>query len=299
MSPPGVASPAGGERAARPASPRQPAPPCPPAPRPLLAAPVVPLHAPRLPLQLAPGHCSSLPRNPPHLGAGPSSPRGAWPHGRGSIAEAAANALMKGSPRGVTPTHSAAALGAAADKAAAAAAGVAAVQAKLQKLTVRRFKGKREGGGEGLGAHAAPGAAAGQAGMHNAPPRCTACAHRPAPSCCAAPAAGAAAGHDGSGAGPRALWHHPQPGCVQRDTAGGCRRAGCGECWCRSCDPGRARALPPCAGCARHRCSVLPFAASKRLCAALRRQQQPLRLPCPPQACTAWTQWASSCRPPP
>lgn len=132
MSPPGVSSPAGGESCASPALCFQCACPC--------------LHAPRrrhapLAACLPPGCCLLLleqPLQPLHPGAGPSSPRGgAWPHGRGSIAEAAANALMKGSPRGVTPTHSAAALGAAADK--AAASGVAAVQAKLQKLTVSCF----------------------------------------------------------------------------------------------------------------------------------------------------------------
>ncbi|PRW39191.1 phosphoenolpyruvate carboxylase 4 [Chlorella sorokiniana] len=70
---------------------------------------------------------------------GPSSPRGnTWAHGRGTIAEAAANALSKGSPRGVTPNHSALALAAAMDKPAAAggSASVAAIQSKLHKLTV-------------------------------------------------------------------------------------------------------------------------------------------------------------------
>lgn len=72
--------------------------------------------------------------------AGPSSPRGnTWAHGRGTVAEAAANALSKGSPRGVTPNHSALALAAAVDKqAAAGGASVASIQSKLQKLTVGR-----------------------------------------------------------------------------------------------------------------------------------------------------------------
>ncbi|KAI7840424.1 hypothetical protein COHA_005854 [Chlorella ohadii] len=71
---------------------------------------------------------------------GPSSPRGnTWAHGRGTIAEAAANALSKGSPRGVTPNHSALALEAALAKPAAAggsSASVAAIQSKLHKLSV-------------------------------------------------------------------------------------------------------------------------------------------------------------------
>lgn len=71
---------------------------------------------------------------------GPSSPRGnTWAHGRGTIAEAAANALSKGSPRGVTPNHSDLALAAALEKQAEAcrrSGSVSAIQAKLQKLTV-------------------------------------------------------------------------------------------------------------------------------------------------------------------
>lgn len=61
---------------------------------------------------------------------GPSSPRAAWPNTRGTSADAFANAVSKGSPRGVTPTSSNAALSA------APAAGVPAVAAasKLKKL---------------------------------------------------------------------------------------------------------------------------------------------------------------------
>lgn len=62
---------------------------------------------------------------------------------RGSLPEAAANALSKGSPRGVTPTHStasglnhAASNGAMAAAAAAAGGPAAAAMAKLQKLAV-------------------------------------------------------------------------------------------------------------------------------------------------------------------
>lgn len=73
----------------------------------------------------------SHPRLPPATHpAGPSSPRAAWPNTRGTSADAFANAVSKGSPRGVTPTSSNAALSA------APAAGVPAVAAasKLKKL---------------------------------------------------------------------------------------------------------------------------------------------------------------------
>lgn len=70
--------------------------------------------------------CSDDIMSPP---GGPSSPRGQWPQMRGSIAEAAANALSKGSPRGVTPTHSNAALQ-------QQGSATAAVAARLAKLSV-------------------------------------------------------------------------------------------------------------------------------------------------------------------
>lgn len=72
-------------------------------------------------------------------GGGPGSPRGQWPPQRGSVAEAAANALSKGSPRGVTPTGSSAFLGSAAQGSSGSngtAPAVAAAAAKLQKLSV-------------------------------------------------------------------------------------------------------------------------------------------------------------------
>ena len=61
----------------------------------------------------APAH-RAPPRPRRRRAAGPSSPRSQWPLLRGTTADAAANALMKGSPRGVTPTQSNAALMAAA-----------------------------------------------------------------------------------------------------------------------------------------------------------------------------------------
>lgn len=72
---------------------------------------------------------------------GPSSPRSQWPTLRGTTADAAANALSKGSPRGVTPTNSTVALQAAAAQQAAAAVAAAtsggpaaAAMQKLQRL---------------------------------------------------------------------------------------------------------------------------------------------------------------------
>jgi hypothetical protein len=93
--------------------------------------------------------------------AGPSSPRAQWPQMRGTTADAAANALAKGSPRGVTPTQSTAGLQAAgmAGTAVAAEAVLAAdghaghameAMKKLQRLSVA------PPGVHGLGA--APGA---------------------------------------------------------------------------------------------------------------------------------------------
>jgi hypothetical protein len=94
--------------------------------------------------------------------AGPSSPRAQWPQMRGTTADAAANALAKGSPRGVTPTQSTAGLMAAGMAGTAAAAAEAVLAAdghaghameamkKLQRLSVA------PPGVHGLGA--APGA---------------------------------------------------------------------------------------------------------------------------------------------
>lgn len=68
--------------------------------------------------------------------AGPSSPRSQWPQMRGSLPEAAANALSKarkGSPPGVTPTHSASSL---AGSTGAGGGAMAAAAAKLSKLSM-------------------------------------------------------------------------------------------------------------------------------------------------------------------
>lgn len=80
---------------------------------------------------LTPSACPSSPRPAP---AGPSSPRAQWPQVRGSVAEAAANALSKGSPRGVTPNGSTAFLPGAGGNGGVPPAVAAA--AKLQKLSV-------------------------------------------------------------------------------------------------------------------------------------------------------------------
>ena len=69
--------------------------------------------------------------------AGPSSPRAQWPQMRGTTADAAANALAKGSPRGVAHSNATAAADAVA-AAVVAADGPAIEEAmkKLQRLSV-------------------------------------------------------------------------------------------------------------------------------------------------------------------
>lgn len=116
MSPPGVASPMGGEstpprtpdgRQRRPAA----------APSRLTCAPVINVaHVPAAcPVSPPAHHVGShrAPTCPTARPTGPSSPRAAWPNTRGTSADALANALSKGSPRGITPTSSNAALAAA------------------------------------------------------------------------------------------------------------------------------------------------------------------------------------------